>query len=81
MCRVFDTGSPYNVPAGHSADLSALKTHYQRKSTEAEEKRMAQMAAMERDRETEAQRKAAEEIRPMSISSVLERIGAKRPEK
>ncbi|MCJ1229184.1 hypothetical protein MMC12_005849 [Toensbergia leucococca] len=38
--EIFNTGSPYNIPAGHSADLSALIAHYEKKNAETEEKRM-----------------------------------------
>jgi hypothetical protein len=32
--RVFNTGSPYNVPAGHTANLSAVIAHYEAKNRE-----------------------------------------------
>lgn len=41
--RVFNTGSPYNVAAGSSADLSAVAAHYERKNREIEEARVARM--------------------------------------
>lgn len=28
--RVFNTGSPYNVPAGHGADLRPIQEHYRK---------------------------------------------------
>lgn len=87
MCRVFNSGSPYNVPAGHTADLTELKAHYQKKNLELEEKRMARLTADAGDSELLAQRREAEGVdaqgnkRPTSISSILEDMGLKRPQK
>ncbi|KAL2004387.1 hypothetical protein VTN02DRAFT_2033 [Thermoascus thermophilus] len=41
--EVFNTGSPYNVAAGSSADLSAVAAHYERKNREVEAARVARM--------------------------------------
>lgn len=82
--RIFNSGSPYNIPAGSSANLEELKAHYQRKGLEAEEGRMARLTAAQGDSETLARRREAEGVqptRPTSISSVLEDWGFKRPQK
>jgi len=47
LSRVFNTGSPYNVPAGHSANLEDLIAHYKQKNVRAEEARVAKLKAME----------------------------------
>lgn len=41
--RLFNSGSPYNVPAGSSTDLSAVVAHYERRNKEMEEARLARM--------------------------------------
>ena len=40
MSRVFNTGSPRNIPAGSQANLDDLKAFYQRKNEEAEAARI-----------------------------------------
>lgn len=37
MYRVFNSGSPFNVPAGHGANLSAIQEHYRKKHKESDE--------------------------------------------
>ena len=37
MDRVFNSGSPYNVQAGQSANLEALIAHYENKNRKDEE--------------------------------------------
>ncbi len=40
-CRVFNTGSPYNVPAGHRArNIGELVAHYEKLNAEEEEKKL-----------------------------------------
>ncbi|KAL6720735.1 hypothetical protein ACLMJK_002660 [Lecanora helva] len=82
--EIFNTGSPYNVPAGHAADLTELKAHYERRNKEMEAKQMANLAKVAGESEILAQRRREEEgggeKRPMSISAVLEWVGLKRPE-
>ncbi|KAI4168881.1 MAG: hypothetical protein LQ348_007417 [Seirophora lacunosa] len=41
--EVFNTGSPYNVPAGHGADLNELIAHYHRKNREQDAKIRSRM--------------------------------------
>jgi len=41
--EVFNTGSPFNVPAGSTADLSAVAAHYHRRNREMEERRISRM--------------------------------------
>jgi len=41
--RIFNAGSPYNVPAGSTVDLSAVIAHYERKNREIEEARVSRM--------------------------------------
>jgi len=41
--EIFNTGSPFNVPAGSTADLSAVAAHYHRRNREVEERRIARM--------------------------------------
>lgn len=37
-CRIFNTGSPWNIPAGQGgANLDKLIAHYEKKNWEAEE--------------------------------------------
>ncbi len=39
--RIFNTGSPWNVPAGHGgANLDSLIAHYEKKNADAEEQKM-----------------------------------------
>ena len=80
--RVFNTGSPYNIPAGHSADLGALRAHYARKNVEAEEKRMVRLQEMAEERENEKQRREAQEalLADKKAPSILQRMGLQRPE-
>ncbi|KAL8720675.1 MAG: hypothetical protein Q9225_002504 [Loekoesia sp. 1 TL-2023] len=47
--EVFNTGSPYNVPAGHGANLNELIAHYQRKNAEQDAKTRARMDAKKAD--------------------------------
>ena len=58
LVRVFNTGSPYNVPAGSKVDLSEVRAHYQRKNAEMEEKQMAKLKASAGDSDVLAQRRA-----------------------
>ncbi len=84
LYRTFNTGSPYNVPAGHTADLSALRAHYQQKNLEKEEEQMAKVTARAGESAILAQRRQAEDeqsSRPISMSSILESVGLKRPDK
>lgn len=41
--EIFNAGSPYNVPAGSTVDLSAVVAHYERKNREIEEARVSRM--------------------------------------
>lgn len=34
--RIFNTGSPYNVPAGHYTNLDAVIAHYEKKNADSE---------------------------------------------
>jgi hypothetical protein len=44
--RIFNTGSPYNVPAGQGgANLDKLVAHYKKEDTDAEERRAKKAAA------------------------------------
>lgn len=43
--RVFNSGSPHNVPAGHGANLNELIAHYHRKNAEQDAKTRARMNA------------------------------------
>ncbi|KAL8813713.1 MAG: hypothetical protein Q9200_000050 [Gallowayella weberi] len=43
--EIFNTGSPYNVPAGHGANLDELINHYRRKNAEQDAKTRARMEA------------------------------------
>ncbi|KAL8712409.1 MAG: hypothetical protein Q9220_003257 [cf. Caloplaca sp. 1 TL-2023] len=43
--ETFNTGSPYNVPAGHGANLDELIAHYRRKNAEQDAKTRARMEA------------------------------------
>jgi hypothetical protein len=40
---IFNAGSPYNVPAGSTADLSAVVAHYNKKNQQIEEERVARL--------------------------------------
>ena len=80
--RIFNTGSPYNIPAGHSADLGALRAHYQKKNMETEEKRIVRLKEMEEESKLKEQRRETEkallaERKPLSI---LQRMGLQRPD-
>ncbi len=80
--RIFNTGSPYNIPAGHSTDLGALKAHYEKKNVEADEKRTARLKEMADDNEVIRQRREAEEaqLADKKAPSILQRMGLQRPE-
>ena len=82
--RIFNTGSPYNIPAGHSADLRALKAHYEKKNVEAEERRMAKLQETAGEGEILKQRRAAEEallrVADKKPVSILQWMGLQRPE-
>ena len=80
--RVFNTGSPYNIPAGHSADLGALKAHYEKQNVEAAEKRTARLIEMADESETLKQRIAAKKalLADKKAPSILQRMGLQRPE-
>ena len=79
--RIFNTGSPYNIPAGHSADLGALKAHYEKKNVEAEEKRIVRLKKMEDDREDGKRREAEERLlASRKRPSILQSMGLQRPE-
>ncbi|KAL9601398.1 MAG: hypothetical protein Q9219_002574 [cf. Caloplaca sp. 3 TL-2023] len=43
--EIFNTGSPYNVPAGHGANLNELIAHYHRKNAEQDAKTRARLDA------------------------------------
>ncbi|KAL8701501.1 MAG: hypothetical protein Q9224_000465 [Gallowayella concinna] len=43
--EIFNTGSPYNVPAGHGANLDELINHYRRKRADQDAKTRARMDA------------------------------------
>ena len=51
---MFNTGSPYNVPAGHSVNLDALRGFYKKKEKEIE----AEQEAKQEWAEGNAERKA-----------------------
>lgn len=53
--RIFNTGSPYNVPAGHTANLDELIAHYKKINADVNMAREARSKAAERgDKEPEA---------------------------
>ena len=80
--RIFNTGSPYNIPAGHSADLGALKAHYEKKNVEAEEKRIVRLKEMADDSEDRERRREAGErlLANKKRPSILQSMGLQRPE-
>lgn len=82
LTRGFNSGSPYNIPAGHSADLGGLKAHYAKKNVEAEEKRIMRLQEMAEEREKEKQRREAQEalLADKKAPSILQRMGLQRPE-
>ncbi|KAL8768688.1 MAG: hypothetical protein Q9209_005106 [Squamulea sp. 1 TL-2023] len=43
--EIFNTGSPYNVPAGHGANLDELINHYRKKNADQDAKTKARMEA------------------------------------
>lgn len=78
LSRVFNTGSPYNIPAGASADLDHLRAHYEKLNVEAEEKRIARLKAHEGDSAMLAQREA-EALTERQPEGALEWLGLKKP--
>ena len=56
--RIFNTGSPYNVPAGAGADLEHLKAHYEKLNVEAETKRTERLKTQEGENAILTQREA-----------------------
>lgn len=77
--RIFNTGSPYNIPAGHSADLEALKGHYEKKNVEAEKKRVARLEEIAGDSEIVKQRREAL-LADEKPKSILQWMGLQKPE-
>lgn len=75
---MFNTGSPYNIPAGHSADLGALRAHYEKKNVEAEDKRMVRLKEMAEDSEILKQRREAV-LADKKAQSILQWMGLQRP--
>lgn len=55
--RVFNTGSPYNVPAGHSINMEAIIAHYEKRNREVEEKRVARQKWRDAEAAAEAERR------------------------
>lgn len=54
--RIFNTGSPYNVPAGSQANLDELMAYYQKEAISAQEKRERKARAIYEGRESEESR-------------------------
>ena len=77
--RIFNTGSPYNVPAGHSIDLEAVKAHYEKQNAEAELKRMERLKWQAGESELLAQREA-EALEHSKPKSILQRLGITAPD-
>ncbi|KAI9824238.1 MAG: hypothetical protein M1832_002045 [Thelocarpon impressellum] len=50
VCRIFNTGSPYNVPAGHGgANLDTLIAHYEKENREVEERKARALETSRRE--------------------------------
>ncbi|KAJ8112392.1 hypothetical protein ONZ43_g5406 [Nemania bipapillata] len=45
MPELFNTGSPYNVPAGHSINLDHITEHYRKQAAAEEERKAKKLAA------------------------------------
>lgn len=43
MTRTFNTGSPWNVPAGHYANIDRLVEHYRKECFEDNERKLADL--------------------------------------
>lgn len=56
LCRLFSSGSPYNVPAGSQANLDELMAHYRKEANEAQAKREQKASAIYEGRESEQSR-------------------------
>ena len=54
--RVFQTGSPHNIPAGSQANLDELMEFYRKQNREAQEKRERKAKAIYEGRESELSR-------------------------
>ena len=80
--RIFNTGSPYNIPAGHSADLGALKAHYHQQNIKAEERRIARLQEMEEESELLEQSREVQRalLAKQKASTMLQRMGLQRPD-
>ena len=78
IARVFNTGSPYNVPAGHSIDLTAVIAHYEKENAETELKRIERLKWEAGESEALAQRQAAAREKTKS-QSILQRLGLAEP--
>ena len=77
VCRIFNTGSPYNVPAGHSVDLGAVIAHYEKQNAATEAKRIERVARQANDAEVLAERVASERNRKPGI---LQQLGLVKPD-
>ena len=75
--RIFNTGSPYNVPAGHSIDLGAVIAHYEKQNAATEERRIERVTRQAEDAELQAQKQATERNRK---SSILQQLGLAKPD-
>ena len=45
ICRVFQHGSPINVPAGHYVNLDKVVAHYRKQHIEEEERKVKKLEA------------------------------------
>jgi hypothetical protein len=43
ISRLFNVHAPFNVPAGETADLSAVAAHYHKKNEQIEQERVARV--------------------------------------
>ena len=75
--RIFNTGSPYNVPAGHSIDLGAVIAHYEKQNAATEEKRIERVRRQANDAELLAEKVASERNRK---PGVLQQLGLAKPD-
>ena len=80
--RIFNTGSPYNIPAGHSADLGALKAHYHQQNIKAEERRIVRLQEMEEESKFLEHRREVQraQLAKQKPPTMLQKMGLQRPD-
>lgn len=49
VSRVFGQGSPFNIPAGHHANIDKVVEHYRQKHLQEEERKLTKLLAKQQE--------------------------------